>query len=147
MADIKEETVEINKAEDKHAIVWKDRKRTFCGLPWSFTKYSLSGERLFIESGLFNIKEEEVRLYRILDLELVRSFGQRIWGIGTIRVRSSDKTLKDFEILNIKKPKVIKEILADLVEKERDAKRVVNREMMFDHGADYDDEGNDDYAQ
>lgn len=146
MSEINEGAVQTQNTENKHAIIWKDRKRTFCGLPWSFTKYSLSSERLFIETGLFNSKEEEVRLYRILDLELVRTFRQKIWGIGTIRVRSSDKTLKDFEILNVKKPKVIKEILADLVEKERDAKRVVNREMMFDHGDDFDDEGHDDYV-
>ena len=32
-------------------IVWKDRKRTLFGLPWSFTKYSLSDDRLFISTG------------------------------------------------------------------------------------------------
>ena len=64
--------------------LWSDRKRTFLGLPWSFTKYNLTEERLFIETGFFNKKEDEVRLYRITDVSLTRSFGQRIVGVGTI---------------------------------------------------------------
>ena len=32
--------------------VWKDRKRTFLGLPWSFTRYELTEEKLIIETGL-----------------------------------------------------------------------------------------------
>ena len=36
-------------------VVWKDRKRNFLGLPWTFTKYSLSEDRFFIEKGLFKI--------------------------------------------------------------------------------------------
>ena len=40
-------------------IIWHDRKRIFCGLPWTFTKYSLTKDRLFIETGLFNYKQNE----------------------------------------------------------------------------------------
>ena len=35
-------------------LVWKDRKRTFLGLPLSFTVYSLDGERLFIKTGVLS---------------------------------------------------------------------------------------------
>ena len=42
-------------------IIWKDRKRYF-GLPLSFTKYSLSEDRLFISQGLLNIRDDEVLL-------------------------------------------------------------------------------------
>jgi len=113
-------------------IIWKDRKRTFCGLPWSFTKYSMDEERLFIESGFFKTVSDEVRLYRIMDVSLTRTFRQKIWGIGDIEVHSSDKTLRDFTIKSVKKPKEVKEILSQNVEKQRDLKRVVNREMMTD---------------
>ena len=73
-------------------ILWKDRKRHL-GLPISFTKYSVTGgenPRVFRETGLFNLKEEEVLLYRVRDLTLIRSFGQRIFGVGTIAIHSSD---------------------------------------------------------
>ncbi len=133
-------------ARDKVAtdILWKDRKRIlFLGLPWSFTRYSVSKDRFFISRGFFNVKDDEVRLYRIMDISLERSFLQRIVGVGTIKVCSGDKTMGDFEIKNIKKPKSTKELLSELVEKQRDVKRVVNRENMID-GHEHAD-GHDDF--
>lgn len=113
-------------------IIWKDRKRTLFGLPLSFTKYSLEEDRLFIETGFFNSVENEVRLYRIMDLQLSRTLGQKMFGLGTIKVKSADKTLGDFEIKNIKNSKEVKEQLSKLVEEMRDKKRVVNRELMME---------------
>lgn len=121
-------------------VIWEDRKRTLFGLPLSFTKYRLTNERLFIESGLLHSVENEVRLYRIMDVQLDRTLGQKIFGVGTIHVKSGDKTLKDFDIKSIKNSREIKEMLSELVEKNRVEKRVVNREMMLD---DVDDEGFD----
>lgn len=112
--------------------LWSDRKRTLFGLPLSFTKYSMTDERLFIEQGFLNKKEDEVRLYRIMDVSLSRSFGQRMFGVGTIHCCSADKSMKDFDIVSIKHPKEVKEQLSELVEKQRDAKRVTNREFMSD---------------
>ena len=45
-------------------LVWRDRKRNWLGLPWTFTVYGLTEDRLFIKSGMLNIHEDEVRLYR-----------------------------------------------------------------------------------
>lgn len=117
-------------------VLWTDKKRTFLGLPWSFTRYSLTDERLIINSGLFTSVENEVRLYRIMDVQMVRTLGQKIFGLGTIHVCSADKTMKDFDIKNIKNVKEVKEMLSEAVEKERQSKRVMNREMMDDedHG-------------
>ena len=123
--------------------LWQDRKRTLFGLPLSFTKYALTEERLFIERGFLNKKEDEVRLYRIMDVSLSRSFGQRIFGVGTIHCCSADKSMRDFDILSIKNPKDVKEQLSELVEKQRDSKRVTNREFMtgaHDLDDDYDDD-------
>ena len=123
---------------DPIEYTWKDRKRTIFGLPWSFTKYAISSDRLFVTTGFFNIKEDEVRLYRIMDLELKRNFRQRIWGLGTIEVHSSDKSLGHFAIKHIKNPRQVKELLSQAIESERDKKRVVNRELMSDHDCDFD---------
>ncbi len=122
-------------------LLFKQRKRNWCGLPWSFTIYSFDEERIFIESGVFSKKEDEVRLYRVLDLSLERSFLQRIFKMGTIKVDSSDKTMKCFELKNIKNPKEVKEQLSELVEEERQRKRISGREYMVDH----DNDGYDDY--
>ena len=117
-------------ADTNTDILWKDKKRGFLGLPLSFTKYSLTKERLFIETGFLNSVENEVRLYRILDVQMTRTLGQKMLGLGSINVHSSDASQKDFTIKNIKKPKYVKELLSELVEKQRDEKRVVNRELM-----------------
>ena len=126
--DILEERIII--MENGIEFIWKDRKRNALGLPWTFTKYSLSEDRLFVESGLLKTVENEVRLYRILDLSLSRTLSQKIFGIGTIKVSSADKTLGDFEIKNIKKPDKVKEALSRLVEENREKKRVSGREYM-----------------
>lgn len=124
-------------------IVWKDRKRTLFGLPWSFTKYSLSDDRLFISTRFLSTKEDEVRLYRIMDISLKRTLGQRIFGLGTIKCCSADKTLGDFEIKNIKKSKDVKELLSEMVENERNRKKVTSREFIDHEDSEFDD-GHDD---
>lgn len=124
-------------------IVRKDRKRTLFGLPWSFTKYSLSDDRLFISTGFLSTKEDEVRLYRIMDISLKRTLGQRIFGLGTIKCCSADKTLGDFEIKNIKKSKDVKELLSEMVENERNRKKVTSREFIDHEDSEFDD-GHDD---
>ena len=124
-------------------IIWKDRKRIFFGLPWTFTKYSLSEDRLFISTGFFSVKEDEVRLYRIMDVSLERKLWQRMCGLGTIKCCSADKTMGDFEIKNIKKSREVKEMLSNMVE--RTKKKVSSREFMdherdeFDDYNEYDD--------
>lgn len=119
--------------------IWSDRKRIFCGLPWTFTTYTLTSDRLFIETGMLGKHEDEVRLYRILDISLSRSLSQRIFGMGTIHCCSADKTMGDFDIINIKNPREVKEQLSELVERERQVKHVTNREFMT-HDTDFDDE-------
>ncbi len=111
-------------------FVWKDRKRTFLGMPLSFTRYSLDEERLLIKTGVLSINEAEIRLYRIVDLTLRQSLGQRILGIGTIHCCSNDATLKEFDIKNIKKPRMVRDLLSRLVEAEREKKRVRTLEPL-----------------
>lgn len=122
--------------KDTTEYVWKDRKRTIFGLPLSFTTYKLTEEKLYIETGFLSKKEEEVRLYRVMDLTLNRPLGQRIFGLGTIHCCTADKSTPEFDIRKIKDSRNVKNMISDMVEKEREAKRVSSREFMdddFDH--------------
>ncbi len=122
--------------------VWSDRKRIIFGLPWTFTKYTLSETCLFIKRGVFSISEEEIRLYRILDITLKRSFWERLFGLGTIHLCTADKSTPEFDILHIKKPKEIRTLLSDMIDKERSERYVGVREYMGDDGYDdYDGDG------
>lgn len=117
---------------DRPGVVWQDRKRIIFGLPWTFTKYVLTKEKLLIQTGILNTKEEEVRLYRIMDVTLRRSLAQRLFGLGTIHCCSADKSTPEFDIKWIPDSAAVKEKLSDLVEAERMAKRVSGREFMTD---------------
>ena len=112
--------------------IWEDRMRNRLGLPWTFTRYGLDKERLFIDKGFFNMVSYEARLYRITDVSLTRTLWQRIIGTGTILVFSSDRSLGNFKIRNIKNSMIVKELLSQTVETERQSKRVYTRENMVD---------------
>lgn len=118
-------------AKTKMNYVWKDRKRTIFGLPWSFTQYRLTNEKFLVTTGFLSQQEEEVRLYRITDITLKRTFRDRIWGVGSIHCCSGDKTSPEFNIKRIKRPVEIKEMLSDMVERERQEHNVGIRESMY----------------
>lgn len=117
---------------EEMTYVWKDRKRNFLGLPWTFTKYALTEDRLFISTGILKTEEDEVRLYRILDITKSKGLWQRIMHMGTIKISSADKSMGSFELKNVKNVDEVKEKLSQLVEECRDKKRVTNREFMGD---------------
>ena len=73
--------------------MWRQRKRIWCGLPWTFTVYSFDEERILVDSGVFTKRQDEIRLYRVLDLSVSRTLIQRIFGMGTIHLKTSDKTM------------------------------------------------------
>lgn len=112
--------------------LWQDRKRHL-GLPISFTKYALSEDRIFLETGLFNVKYEEINLYRVRDLTLKISFWQRIFGVGSVIVHSADETNAHLEIRNIKNPKEVKELIFHSVEKAKEKKGVRVGEYLDNH--------------
>ena len=109
--------------------LWKDRKRYF-GLPLSFTRYSLSEDRLFVSEGFLNLKDDEVLLYRVRDIDTRRSLWQRIFGVGTVTVVSSDKTMPNLVLKNIKDPVMVKELIHKQVEEMKIQRRVRFGEIM-----------------
>lgn len=120
--------------------LWKDRKR-FLGMPITFTKYSVSENRIFREKGLLNLKEEEVLLYRVRDLDLRRSLGQRIFGVGTVCIHSSDKTTPILQLENVKDPKAVKELIYRQVEAAKEKRRMRATELLGDEDMDHDGDG------
>lgn len=112
--------------------LWSDRKRYF-GMPISFTKYYMSEDRLFVQKGLFNITIEEVLLYRVKDLSLKLSFGNRLFGCGSIEVKSNDQSCPHITIASIKNPIVVKELIHGAVEASKE-----NKHIIINEGDDHD---------
>ena len=130
--------------------LWKDRKRIL-GLPLTFTVYSLSEDRLFVKTGLFNLRTEEIILYRIRDISLRRSLGQRLFGMGTVHICSSDHTCPELDVKNILHTEKVKELIHEQVEKMKLARRVRVNELIDGNDPDDDlddnlDDGLDDAA-
>lgn len=119
-------------------LLWTDRKRYF-GLPISFTKYAVSEDRLFQSTGILNLKYEEILLYRIRDITLSRSFGQRMFGVGSITVTSSDKSRPVLVIHNVKDAPAVKELIHQQVEDMKIRRRVRFGEIAS-FGDDMDDQ-------
>lgn len=103
--------------------LWQDRKRHL-GLPLSFTRYALSEDRLFLSTGFLNIKDEEVLLYRIRDIALSRTLMQRLFGVGTVTVMSSDKSCPMLVLKNVHNPLGVKELIHRSVEEMKIKRRV-----------------------
>lgn len=102
-------------------ILWSDNKRNKFGLPWTFTKYSLSEGRLFISEGFLLRTEKEIRLYQIKEIYYSQSLLQRFLDMGNIYIKS-DSSLGDIVLENVKYVKEVKDVIshwADLHRKDR----------------------------
>lgn len=115
-------------------IIWQDRKR-YLGLPLSFTVYKFDANRFYEKKGFLNTKEEEILLYRVLDVSLKRSLWQKIFGVGTIVLSTADQSTPILEVKNVKNSDRVRRALSNIVEKERDEKRVLGKEMFGASGA------------
>ena len=120
-------------------VMWKDRKR-FLGMPLSFTRYALTEDRLFHSIGFLNIRDDEILLYRVRDINTSRTLWQRLFGVGTVTVMSSDKSMPTMVMRNIKNPMAVKELLHEQVEEMKIRRRVRVGEIM---STNYDEDADD----
>ncbi len=110
------------------AILWKDRKR-YLGMPISFTRYAVDNDRFISRIGLLRTVTNEILLYRILDLKMSRTLGQKIFGVGTITLFTADQSDNQFNLVNIKKPEQVRRFLSNKIEEERNKRRIAGREL------------------
>ena len=117
----------------KMKYIWQDRKRPFLGLPLSFTKYMLTEDRLFVEKGFLTSTLDEENLYRVRDISVTRTLGQRLFGLGTVKVFSSDASNGETVLESIKNPIEVKEEIVRLVDAARRKHGIRASEMLMDH--------------
>ena len=112
------------------AVIWTDKKRPFFGLPLSFTRYTLFKEKLYTTVKFITVNEEELRLYRIIDITLKKSLFERLFKVGTILCHSADATTPVLEIKNIKEPEKVRTMLSELVEQSRLKNNIATGEFI-----------------
>ena len=119
------------KLVSKIVELWHDRKRIL-GMPLSFTRYALSEDRLFLKRGFLNVHQDEIVLYRVRDLRVSQTLWQRVFGVGTVTVISTDKSIPELALKNIRQPNEVKERIHEYVEKMKIARRMRVGEMSMD---------------
>ena len=104
-----------------------EKKRwLFLGLPFTFTKYTVTEEQITINSGLFTRIENDCYMYKIQDTVLSVSLFQRIFGIATVVCKTSDVTHGQLVLKNIKNAKEIKNFIVACSEEQRMKRRTIN---------------------
>lgn len=121
----KEKSMDIKKKYGPNAeLIWHDRRRHL-GLPWSFTRYRLVKNKdgkwckIFSEIGLLSTSFDEVNLYRIKDIALHQSLGDKIFGTGTITLYSNDAVSPIFKLLHVAEPYKVRGMLSSMIEEQR----------------------------
>lgn len=103
---------------------------------WIATKaesFELTTERLRLKKGVLNQVFDEVELYRVKDVSHSRSVLQRMFGLGTITLLTSDRGQENILIDSVRQSDELREHLRKQVEIIRDRKRV--REVDFQEDA------------
>ena len=87
-------------------------------------RYELTQERIRVRSGVFTRHLEEIEIYRVKDTELSIPLWQRLVGIGTLRVISSDHTNPNLPLRGIADPESVRERIRAACEAVRRARGV-----------------------
>ena len=75
------------------------------------TRYRLTTQRLFAETGLIAKNLEEIELFRVKDVTLRQGVLDRLLGVGTVTVLSTDDTAPELALAGLRDPLAAKEAL------------------------------------
>lgn len=126
-------------------ILWTDKKRIF-GKPWSFTRYTLTADTLTVTKGFLTVRETQLMLFRIRDISRVQKLGERIFGVGTIVLDSTDADTPHLHIEKVAQHERVMRLITTQVDRERQRNRVRVGEYSEDEleqGFDRFDDGHD----
>ena len=132
MEDLKKEYGNIeNTQKDSEREVNKkkyvERKRwVFFGLPFTFTKYTVTSEIITINDGFLSTKENDCYMYKVQDVELLTSLGERIFNLGTVACYTGDNTHPQLHLTHIRNAKELKDFILKESEAARRRRRTLN---------------------
>jgi uncharacterized membrane protein YdbT with pleckstrin-like domain len=118
------------KKEDTIMTYQEKKRLLFFGLPWTFTKYTVTDEIITVNSGMLRQQENDCYLYKIIDVRLETGIWERIFGLGTIHCFSGDVTDPDLRINHIKHAKEIKDFILKQSEAERMRRKTLNTQSL-----------------
>lgn len=117
--------------------VFTERKRLlFFGLPWTFTKYTITPSLITISQGFLNTTENDCYMYKIQDVKLSRTLLERIFGLATITCYTGDVTHHEITLVHIKHSDEIKAYLLKTSEEARIKRRTLSTMDISAHDCD-----------
>lgn len=86
-------------------------------IPWAVykalrtatTNYTLSTQRLRMQTGILSRQTEEIELYRVRDSAVSQSLFERLFGLGTLQLSSSDPRTPELSLRGIPAPHEVRE--------------------------------------
>jgi membrane protein YdbS with pleckstrin-like domain len=99
---------------------------------WKSTQYKLTNQRLFIRTGFISRSLEEIQLYRVKDVAFHQGVVDRILGIGSITVLSSDESAPRATLFGIEGPEAFKEEIRTAYRRARQREGVRAGERIID---------------
>lgn len=95
--------------------------------------YTITNQRLILQTGVFNRVTDEIELYRVKDYNIEEPFIFRIFGLGNLSIVTSDTLNKFIYLKAIKNVSEVRDLLRENVEsvrKQRGVREIdVNNEL------------------
>lgn len=132
MEDLKKENENIenktgeNEAEAEKKMYMERKCWLFFGLPFTFTKYTVTDEVITINEGFLSTKENDCYLYKVQDVELHTSLMERIFKLGTVACYTGDNTHPQLFLTHIHHAREIKNYILKASEEARRRRRTLN---------------------
>ena len=111
---------------DTTPIFEEPKRLLFFGLPWTFTKYTVTPSLLSIAQGLLNTTEDDCYMYKIQDVRLTTSLLERIFGLSTLICYTGDVTNHEIRLEHIKNAHEIKNYILKTSEEARIKRRTLS---------------------
>ena len=108
-------------------MAYVERKRwIFFGLPFTFTKYTITEEQITVNTGFFTREENDCYMYKIQDTVLSTTVFGRLFGLGDVTCKTSDTTHPQLVLKNIRHAREIKNFIIENSEDQRMKRRTIN---------------------
>lgn len=114
-------------------------------IPWAIWRwlkiknriYTLTTERLTIRSGVLNKATETLELYRVRDLQITEPLWQRMWGLKTLMLITSDSTTPQLVLDYLPTAEHLGDKFRHQIEVCRQRRRIREFGVDVDPGGDY----------
>ena len=80
--------------------------------------------------GFISKRIEEIELYRVNDVALKQSIMERVFGLGDVRLETTDSTTPESQINDVTNPERVKDMVRQAARNERQRRRVLLRDEV-----------------